>query len=152
MSSGPFDVSPIIDRLRDLVGSNKPLRLVGNVAEYTQLTNLTNATTPSAYVLLGKETPNDVSAGSRQSVRVVFGVVTVVRAQSSNVTNIESARVLLNPVVGAIRDSVIGWRIPGVPGIRAISWMGGETLDFQNGVLVWMDMYQTQHFIGGGNE
>ncbi|HIE4801219.1 TPA: phage tail terminator protein [Serratia marcescens] len=152
MSSGPFDVSPVIDRLRGLVGVNKPLRLVGNVAEYTQLTSLTNATTPSAYVLLGKETPNDSSAGSRQSVRVIFGVVTVVRAASSSVTNIESARVLLNPVVGAIRDSLIGWRIPGMPGSRPVSWVGGETLDFQNGVLVWMDMYQTQHFIGGGNE
>ncbi|MEC5319037.1 hypothetical protein VSX61_08815 [Brenneria populi subsp. brevivirga] len=151
MSSAPFDVTPVIERLNQFVGADKLLRLVGSMAEYSKLTDLANATTPAAYVLLGRESPNDAPADARQSVTAVFGVVSVVRAQSSVVTNIDNARLALQPVAGGIRDQLIGWSVAGLRGGRPIKWTGGETLGFVNGVLAWMDTYSCQHFIGGGN-
>ena len=148
MSSAPFDVSLIAEKLKVLL-QDKTLVFVGTSAEYSKLTDLTSAPTPSAYVLLGKETPNDKAIGTRQSVSVNFGVVIVARDLSSIATNIENVKQLANPVIGATRDLLIGSKIEAVSGARQISWIGGQTLGFVNGVLVWIDSYQTQHFIGG---
>ena len=147
MSSAPFDVSIVAEKLKVLL-EDKTLVVVGTSAEYSKLTDLTNAPTPSAYVLLGKESPNDKAAGTRQSVSVNFGVVIVARDISSRSTNIENVKQLANPVIGAVRELLIGSKIEGISGGRQISWGGGQTLGFVNGVLVWIDSYQTQHFIG----
>ena len=147
MSSAPFDVSVIADKLKVLL-QEKTLVFVGTSAEYSKLTDLTSAPTPAAYVLLGKETPNDKPAGTRQSVTVNFGVVIVARDISSQATNINNVKQLANPVIGAVRDLLIGKTVRFIDGVRPISWVGGQTLGFQNGVLVWIDSFQTQHFIG----
>ena len=147
MSSQPFDVSVIAEKLKELT-ANKTLVFVGTSAEYSKLTDLTSAPTPAAYVLLGKETPNDKPVSTRQSVTVNFGVVIVARDISSQATNIQNVKQLANPVIGAVRDLLIGKTVKLIDGARPISWVGGQTLGFQNGVLVWIDSYQTQHFIG----
>ena len=147
MSSQPFDVSVIAEKLKELT-ANKTLVFVGTSAEYSKLTDLTSAPTPAAYVLLGKETPNDKPAGTRQSVSVNFGVVVVARDISSQATNIQNVKQLANPVIGAVRDLLIGKTVQFIDGVRPVTWVGGQTLGFQNGVLVWIDSFQTQHFIG----
>ncbi|OCG20028.1 hypothetical protein A9G22_01550 [Gilliamella sp. App2-1] len=147
MSSAPFDVSVIADKLKVLL-QEKNLVFVGTSAEYSKLTDLTSAPTPSAYVLLGKETPNDNPVGTRQSVNVNFGVVIVARDLSSHATNIQNVKQLANPVIGAVRDLLIGKTVQFIDGVRPVTWVGGQTLGFQNGVLVWIDSFQTQHFIG----
>lgn len=147
MSSQPFDVSVIAEKLKELM-VEKTLVFVGTSAEYSKLTDLTSVPTPAAYVLLGKETPNDKPVSTRQSVTVNFGVVIVARDVSSRATNIQNVKQLANPVIGAVRDLLIGKTVHFIDGVRPISWVGGQTLGFQNGVLVWIDSYQTQHFIG----
>ncbi|QYN44501.1 hypothetical protein GYM75_06410 [Gilliamella sp. ESL0441] len=147
MSSVPFDISVIADKLKLLL-QDKTLVFVGTSAEYSKLTDLTSAPTPAAYVLLGKETPNDKLVGTRQSVSVNFGVVIVARDASSLATNIQNVKQLANPVIGAIRDLLIGKTVQFIDGVRPVTWVGGQTLGFQNGVLVWIDSFQTQHFIG----
>lgn len=147
MSSAPFDVSVIAEKLKKLM-TNKILVYVGTSAEYSKLTDLTSAPTPAAYVLLGKETPNDKPAGTRQSVNVTFGVVIVARDASSLATNIQNVKQLANPVIGEIRDLLIGKTVQFIDGVRPVTWIGGQTLGFQNGILVWIDSFQTQHFIG----
>lgn len=147
MSSAPFDVSVIADKLKVLL-QDKTLVFVGTSAEYSKLTDLTSAPTPSAYVLLGKETPNDKPVGTRQSVNANFGVVIVARDLSSQATNIQNVKQLANPVIGAVRDLLIGKTVQFIDGVRPVTWVGGQTLGFQNGVLVWIDSFQTQHFIG----
>lgn len=147
MSSAPFDISVIADKLK-LLQQDKTLVFVGTSAEYSKLTDLTSAPTPAAYVLLGKETPNDKLVGTRQSVSVNFGVVIVARDASSLATNIQNVKQLANPVIGAIRDLLIGKTVQFIDGVRPVTWVGGQTLGFQNGVLVWIDSFQTQHFIG----
>ncbi|MDF7667963.1 hypothetical protein PT273_08935 [Orbaceae bacterium ESL0727] len=147
MSSAPFDVSVVAEKLKLLL-KDKTLVFVGTSAEYSKLTDLTSTPTPAAYVLLGKETPNDRPIGTRQSVSVNFGVVTVARDLSSQATNITNVKQLANPVIGAIRDLLIGKTVQFIDGARPVSWVGGQTLGFVNGVLVWIDSYQTQHFIG----
>ncbi|MCX8581449.1 hypothetical protein J3U18_07070 [Gilliamella sp. B3482] len=147
MSSAPFDISVIADKLKLLL-QDKTLVFVGTSAEYSKLTDLTSAPTPAAYVLLGKETPNDKLVGTRQSVSVNFGVVIVARDASSLATNIQNVKQLANPVIGAIRDLLIGKTVQFIDGVRPVTWVGGQTLGFQNGVLVWIDSFQTQHFIG----
>ncbi len=147
MSSAPFDISVIADKLKLLL-QDKTLVFVGTSAEYSKLTDLTSAPTPAAYVLLGKETPNDKLVGTRQSVSVNFGVVIVARDASCLATNIQNVKQLANPVIGAIRDLLIGKTVQFIDGVRPVTWVGGQTLGFQNGVLVWIDSFQTQHFIG----
>lgn len=147
MSSAPFDVSVVAEKLKALL-VDKTLVFVGTSAEYGKLTDLTSSPTPAAYVLLGKETPNDKPVGTRQSVSVNFGVVIVARDYSSQATNIENVKQLANPVIGAVRDLLIGKTVQFIDGVRPVSWVGGQTLGFVNGVLVWIDSYQTQHFIG----
>ncbi|OCG02914.1 phage tail terminator protein [Gilliamella sp. wkB112] len=147
MNSAPFDVSVIADKLKVLL-QDKTLVFVGTSAEYSKLTDLTSAPTPSAYVLLGKEMPNDKPVGTRQSVNVNFGVVVVARDISSQATNIQNVKQLANPVIGAVRDLLIGKTVQFIDGVRPVTWVGGQTLGFQNGVLVWIDSFQTQHFIG----
>lgn len=147
MNSAPFDVSVIAEKLKGLI-SDKTLVFVGTSAEYSKLTDLTSVPTPAAYVLLGKETPNDKPTGTRQSVSVNFGVVVVARDISSQATNIQNVKQLANPVIGAVRDLLIGKTVQFIDGVRPVSWVGGQTLGFQNGVLVWIDSFQTQHFIG----
>ena len=147
MSSQPFDVSVIAEKLKELM-VEKTLVFVGTSAEYSKLTDLTSVPTPAAYVLLGKETPNDKPVSTRQSVTVNFGVVIVARDVSSRATNIQTVKQLANPVIGAVRDLLIGKTVQFIDGVRPINWVGGQTLGFQNGVLVWIDSYQTQHFIG----
>ncbi|MDF7669883.1 hypothetical protein PT276_01465 [Orbaceae bacterium ESL0721] len=147
MSSAPFDVSVIAEKLKILL-KDKTLVFVGTSAEYSKLTDLTSAPTPAAYVLLGKEMPNDKAVGTRQSVSVNFGVVVVARDLSSQATNIENVKQLANPIIGAVRDLLIGKTVQFIDGVRPVNWVGGQTLGFINGVLVWIDSYQTQHFIG----
>lgn len=145
MSAEPFDVDRVIARLKDQVPA---LRLVEGAAEYATLTGLKDFGTPCAYVLLVRER-GDGKPGrpGRQRALVTFGVVLAVKNYRGR-RGAEAAEDL-SPILGAVRNAIIGWN-PGNQGGRECTWIQGDVLDYDAGTLLWSEVYQTQGFIGPG--
>ncbi|EAM8775570.1 hypothetical protein CCR08_25020, partial [Salmonella enterica] len=53
MSSEPFSISLIVERLQSL--TPEPLSFLGTIVEYSQVTELSGFAVPGAYVLMGPE-------------------------------------------------------------------------------------------------
>lgn len=155
MSSAPFDVTPIIERLTASVST---LQQVRGAADYAAITALRDFRAPEAFVLVTNERAepqitNRVSTGAsagagqaRQKASVEIGVVLAVRnyryQRGANAVNDAM------PIIGAVRDALIGWLPANVSGARPLSWSRGYVLDYDAGTLLWADTFATQHFIG----
>ncbi|MFF6659082.1 Gp37 family protein [Pseudomonas aeruginosa] len=144
----PFDHNLVIDRLRDQA---KVLRHIGGAAELGTITQLRDFRTPAAYVLLAQETLSPKPAGhaggaTRQMVTVHFIVTLAVRSYRDNKG--VSAADDLRPVLDQVRQALIGWTPPGLSGARDCQLVQGQVVDYDASVLIWTDLYQTQHAIG----
>lgn len=148
MESKPFPISCIIERLRVAI-SPDDLDEVGSAAQYASIKDIKSFRPKTAFVLLAQERwDGEPPKAGRQRMIVNFGVVTAVQNYRDTRKGAETAEEL-NPLIGAVRDALIGWS-PDVSGGRAIGLMEGGVLDFDENTLLWIDVYQTQHFIGGG--
>ena len=153
MSSAPFDVNLVIARLLPLVLTQaqvvpgRPfLRKVRGAADYAAIQKISDFLAPEAFVLMARERGGQKAGVSRQPAAVTFGVVTAARNYSY--AHGMPAGDELSPLVGAIRDQLMGWT-PGVAsGGRPIEWVQGDVLDYDKGTLLWRDIFKTQHFIG----
>ena len=144
MSAAPFDVDLVIGRLRAQVPE---LQLVEGAGAYAAIRSLGDFRTPSAYVLLVNErSDGDVPKGGRQRALATFGVVLAVRSYRDQVS--AAAMNDVSPLVGRIRDLLIGWQ-PEIQGGRPCQWLQGDVLDYDASTLLWCDVFKTQHFIGG---
>lgn len=148
MSSAPFDHNLVIARLKDQVPE---LQEVGGAADLAAMQKLRDFRTPSAFVLLAMETPIPRQSGApgaatRQMVPVNFGVVVAVRNYRDNKG--QAAADDLRPVLGRVRDALIGWVPPDLAGARDCQLVQGKVIDYDTDTLVWTDIYQTQHSIG----
>ena len=144
MSAAPFDASLVIARLREQV---QALQAVEGAAEYAAITSLRDLRPPCAYVLLARERGDgEPPKGGRQRALVTFGVVLAVR----NYRDQRGAESMdeLAPLLGQVRAALMGWT-PAVTGGRPVQWLQGDVLDYDNSTLLWSDVYQPQHFIGG---
>jgi hypothetical protein len=143
VSSAPFPVSTVIARLEALVPD---LQLVQGAAEYSRIKAFSEFRPDSAYVLLANERgDSDGPRTGRQRAVVTFGVVIAVqnyRDQSGG-----EAMEAISPLIGQARDAILGWTPP-VNGGRPCWWLQGDVLDFDDSMLLWADVFQTQHFIG----
>lgn len=144
----PFDHNLVIERLRDQV---KVLKHVGGAAELGTITQLRDFRTPAAYVLLAQETLSPKPAGhaggaTRQMANVHFAITVAVRNYRDNkgITAADDLR----PVLGDVRKALIGWTPPGLAGARDCQLVQGQVVDYDASVLIWTDLYQTQHAIG----
>ncbi|WP_419555426.1 phage tail terminator protein, partial [Pseudomonas aeruginosa] len=79
-------------------------------------------------------------------VQVRFGVVVATRNYRDNKG--KNAMDDLRPVLGQVRDALIGWVPPGLAGARDCQLIQGQPVDYDTSVLIWTDLYQTQHAIG----
>lgn len=153
MSSAPFSVSLVIARLLPLVLTQAQvvegqpfLRKVRGAADYAAIQKISDFLAPEAFVLMARERGGQKAGVSRQPAAVTFGVVTAARNYSY--AQGKPAGDDVSPLVGAIRDQLIGWT-PGVDsGGRPIEWVQGDVLDYDKGTLLWRDIFKTQHFIG----
>ena len=148
MSSAPFDHNLVIARLKDKVPE---LQEVGGAADLAVMQKLRDFRTPSAYVILAVETPIPRQSGApgavtRQMVPVNFGVVVAVRNYRDNKG--QAAADDLRPVLGRVREALIGWVPPDLAGARDCQLVQGKVIDYDTDTLVWTDIYQTQHSIG----
>lgn len=148
MSSAPFDHNLVIARLKDQVPE---LQEVGGAADLAAMQKLRDFRTPCAFVILAVETPIPRQSGApgaatRQMVPVNFGVVVAVRNYRDNKG--EAAADDLRPVLGRVRDALIGWVPSDLAGARDCQLVQGKVIDYDTDTLVWTDLYQTQHSIG----
>lgn len=144
MTSGPFNIQRVIERLRAQVPD---FQSVEGAAQYAAITSLGEFRQGSAYVLLARErSDGEQPKAGRQRVLVTFGVVIAVRNYRDQVGG-ESIEAI-SPLIAQTRAALMGW-IPPVSGGRACQWLQGDVLDFDDSTLLWSDVFQTQHFIGG---
>lgn len=155
MSSVPFDVTPVIERL---AASVPTLQQVRAAADYAAITALRDFRAPEAFVMVTNERAEaqsnaristGASAGAgqaRQLAIVELGVVMAVRnyRYQRGADAIKDAM----PIIGAVRDALIGWMPANVRGARPLRWSRGYVLDYDAGTLLWADTFSTQHFIG----
>ena len=143
-SSAPFPMTVILERLRELVPD---LQSVEGTAEYAAIKSIGDFRTPCAYALLAREAGDGQPAkAGRQRANVSFGVVLAVR--NYRVAGGDEAMGEASPLIAQARAALLGWTPP-VNGARPCSWLDGGVLDFDDTTLLWSDVFQTQHFIGG---
>lgn len=155
MSSAPFDIDLVIARLAAEIS---PLQQVRGAADYATLTGIRDFRPPEAFALVLTEqaagadparpgTGVSAPAGvGRQVAATEFGVVLAIR----NVRYQRGAPALQDagPLIGQVRDALIGWLPPGLAGARPCKWLRGYIIDYDAGTLLWADEFTTQHFIG----
>lgn len=157
--SAPFDIDLVVQRLLAELGG--ALQQVRGAADYAAITNFRDFRPPEAFVLLIAERSRESRAGNttggpslapapaqraRQPVQVEFGVVLAVQ----NVRYQRGEPVLKDaaPLIGRVREALIGWAPPGLTLTRPVAWSNGRTIDYDAGTLLWADRFNTQHSIG----
>ena len=150
MSFAPFDVQPLVDRLKAKAST---FRLVGLAADYAAVKGLRDFVVPSAYVLLAQEAfeshaPGHGLRGQQVSVaqkgRVTVGVVIAAR----NYREQAGAQLAgtLNDLLAAARGALAGW-VPDVSGARPLQLQRGDLLQYDEGTALCCDIWTTQTYI-----
>lgn len=150
--SAPFDTDLVIERLRGLQIEGKPaFRQVRGAADYAGIQRIGDFAPPEAFVVLAREIGDPMPGHARQPAVAAFGVV--IAARNYQYQRGKPALDSIRPLIGAVRQSLIGW-IPAdhdgraAPGARGCAWQSGDTLDYSAGTLLWSEVYTTQHFLG----
>ncbi len=142
-SSAPFSMALIIERL---VAQVPDLRSVEGSSAYAAITSLREFQADSAYVLLARERGDgEAPKAGRQRAMSTFGVVLAVKNYRSGTGEAIDD---ISPLIAQTRAALMGWT-PDANGARPCQWLDGAVLDFDQDTLLWSDVYQTQHFIGG---
>lgn len=148
MASAPFNVDLVISRLKAQLPE---FRRVRGAADYAAITDFKDFQPPEAFVVPARERRTGQPAGTRQAVATYFGVVIVARNYRA-----DRGKPALDdamPLIGRVRDALIGW-IPvddtgrPLPGGRGCEWEQGDVMDYDASTLLWSDVFKTQHFIG----
>lgn len=148
MAAKPFPTRLVIDRLTSTIPRTE-LEQVNSAAQYASIEKLSDFRALTTFVLLANERwDGEPPKNGRQRMIVNFGVVTAVKNFRDTRKGVESAEEL-DPLIERIRQQLIGWK-PVLEGSRECALIDGNVLDFDANVLLWIDVYQTQHFIGGG--
>ena len=152
MSAKPFDVGPVITRLRERAIKTGGLRLVEGRGAYAQLKSINDFPVPCAYVMLaterGMQTKTGVSMPGQQhklSQQMFVGIGVVLAFRNHRGLESDELRDELRDQVGAVRNHLLGWTPPGAG--AQLQLEGGDLEDYNAGVAVWADRYLTHHFI-----
>lgn len=149
--SQPLNLQPVTNRLKDVLGAN--IKDIGSAADYASIKELRGFVTPSAYVVLADEQPLPTQLDrpgrkrKRQKVVATFGVILAVRNYRTQ--NGEAALAEASPLIGQVRNALIGWTHDPVQ-MAELKWERGGVLDYDASTLLWLDVYNTIHSIGGG--
>lgn len=147
MSLGPFDTTPVEDRVRAEVSG---LRLVGGAAD--RAAAMRNATTlPAAFVILAGERIVSTPASGVQVHSVTAQIDVLVGVRHARAKERGAAHADLGrPIVEEIRGALNNWKPPGPDGALTEAMAGNG----QSGLLAltdaewwWVDRY-TVHYTG----
>lgn len=144
-STAPFDLRLVLEQLKPLMPEH--IHHLGSTAEYRSITELSLAglPTPAVYVIPNAEVGHQNDIAVRQMVTVTFGVVIIVQSYQYSPDNPQ-----LNvsaPVIGKIREQLIGW-VPPIKGAKETFFVRGDVLDYSNTYLAWLETYQTKVIMG----
>ncbi|WP_427833170.1 phage tail terminator protein [Actinobacillus pleuropneumoniae] len=144
-STAPFDLKLVIEKLKPLMPTY--IHHVGSTAEYRSISNLsqTGLPTPAVYVVPNSEIAHQSDIAVRQMVTVSFSVIVIVQSYQYSSDNPQLA--LSHPVIGKIREQLMGWTPP-ISGAKQTFFVRGDVLDYSNSYLAWMETYQTKMLIG----
>ncbi|QIM62985.1 hypothetical protein A1D29_10620 [Pasteurellaceae bacterium Orientalotternb1] len=144
-STAPFDLKLVIDQLKPLMPEH--IKHIGSTAEYRSITHLSLAglPTPAVYVVPNHEVGHQDGIATRQMMTVTFSVVVIVHSYQYSPDNPQLA--ISNPVIGKIRETLMGW-VPPIKGARETHFVRGDVLDYSNSYLAWMETYKTSMLIG----
>lgn len=146
MSSAPFNPLVVVHGpLAALVGVENGLQQIRGVADYAEITDIRSFRPPEGFVITTGERGQPNGNNARQVAKVSFSIVLAV--QNYRYERGMAATSDAHPLIGTIRDLVIGWTPP-VQGGRPCQWSDGRVLDYDAGTLLWADTFTTQHFIG----
>ena len=158
MTTAPFDVGLVVDRLRETEllggGPDKRLRMVGMAADYATVKDLREFVTPSAFVLLAREQfePNPPSFGNpgeqvatNQRGTATIGVVVAARNYREQAGAQLSNDFML--LLQSLRNRLLGW-VPPVSGARPLQLRQGDLLQYDKSTALWCDVWSTSLFLG----
>lgn len=144
MSYAPLDTSLIEQRLRELVPEFEE---VNGAAAYNTLRGLQDFRTGTCYVVLAAESNPAADGGQprrKAAAGAVFGVVVCTRNYRD--PHAEAAKDEAIIFAGKVRDALIGW----TPGAWSpCIWLKGQVLDSDQERVLWIDVFQTTHVLGG---
>ena len=145
MQYGPFDIKHVIEQLKPLQPDH--IHTLGSTAEYRSISDVSLAglATPAVFVVPNGEVGTLYDVAIRQMVTVSFSVIVIVQSYQYNIETPHLS--VSNPVIGKIREQLMGWRPP-VPGAKETFFVRGDIVDYTNSYLVWMETYQTKIIIG----
>ncbi|HHE3553069.1 hypothetical protein [Pasteurella multocida] len=145
MQYGPFDLKHVLEQLKPLQPEH--IHTLGSTAEYRSLSELSMAglATPAVFVVPNGEVSHQNDIAVRQMVTVSFSVIVIV--QSYQYSNEMPHLSVSNPVIGKIREQLMGW-VPPVKGAKETFFVRGDIVDYTNSYLVWMETYQTKIIMG----
>lgn len=137
-----MNLDPIVDRLESQVSA---LKLVGSAANFANAA-LKLAVFPAAFVLPATESAERnpfMDQAVEQTVSMQFGVAFAVRDLKTS--DGSAAHDALEPVRSPVRDALLGWKPPDAE--AGIEFVGGQLIEFENGVMWWVDTYRTEYMI-----
>ncbi|HDR1218100.1 hypothetical protein QQW73_00350 [Pasteurella multocida] len=145
MQYGPFDLKHVLEQLKHLQPEH--IHTLGSTAEYRSLSELSLAglATPAVFVVPNGEVGHQNDIAVRQMVTVSFSVIVIV--QSYQYSNEMPHFNVSNPVIGKIRERLMGW-VPPVKGAKETFFVRGDIVDYTNSYLVWMETFQTKIIMG----
>ncbi len=136
----PLDTDLLISRLQSAVPA---LRTVGDAIAFDAIKELRSIHHNSAFVVLDSEKNSADQARHTNQTFARFGVVIATRCSRPADLMRESRK-----LIGQTRDALVGWR-PENRAFQTCVWNGGELLDYDQGLVLWVDMYQTNYFTNG---
>lgn len=136
----PFNTELIIERLTAAVPD---LRLVSDAVGFDAIKELRAIAHNSAFVVLDSEKNSADQARHTNQTFVRFGVVIATRCSRSTDLMREARQ-----LIGQTRNALVGWR-PANREFQSCVWLGGELFDYDQNVLMWSDVYQTNYFTNG---
>jgi hypothetical protein len=141
------NLAPIVQRLRTVATTFKS---VGGAAEYDAALDA-QIVTPSAYVVELSSNPRQQGSYTltvvTQTVEVTVAVIIAIKHRSDikgdgDQSPLEAART-------AARMALLGWQA--APDNEPLTYVGGQLLDFEPGMLWWQDVYVTTETITNRN-
>lgn len=133
-----LDIDLVIARLKAQVPT---LRVVDDGISLDQIQDLRGHTHNSAYVVLDKEQPTTEDA--THTTQVVVRFVVVIAARSSRPADLRKES---SALINACRQALHNWRPDGRE-FHRVTWTGGEVLDYDKSVLLWIDSFKTTYFV-----
>ncbi len=144
MSSGPFDITQIAERLRTQVTL---LRQIGEAADFAAALERPGAL-PAAFVLLAREDAKPKAGGSSiaiQAIDVRFGVVLALQHYRTGERG-SAQTASLRTVITEVRAALMGWLPAADSEVQKIDLVSGQLIRYDQATVWWQETFSTRYW------